>query len=133
MSKPRTIVMTFGRFNPPTAGHHLLAGTVMDTAKQLGAEHRIYGSVTQDPKKNPLTPKQKSRHMRRVLGTRNVVVDPTIVSPFHALKHVSDEGYENVIMITGSDREAIFDKVPEYQKRGDFKFKTFLRFNSKNS
>jgi|688.fasta_scaffold89486_2 hypothetical protein len=125
MSKPRTIVMTFGRFNPPTAGHHLLAGTVMDTARQLGAEHRIYGSVTQDPKKNPLTPKQKSRHMRRVLGTRNVVVDPTIVSPFHALKHVSDQGYENVIMITGSDREAIFDKVPEYQKRGDFKFKTF--------
>ena len=117
--------MTFGRFNPPTAGHHLLAGTVMDTAKQLGAEHRIYGSVTQDKKKNPLTPNQKSRHMRRVLGTKNVVVDPTIVSPFHALQHVSDQGYEHVVMITGSDREAIFDKVPEYQKTGQFKFKTF--------
>lgn len=125
MTTPRTIVMTFGRFNPPTAGHHLLAQRVMDLAKEMGAEHRIYGSVTQDKKKNPLNPKQKMRHMRRVLGTKNIHVDPNVASPFHALKHVSDQGYENVVMVMGSDRESVFDKVPEYQKSGEFKFKNF--------
>lgn len=121
----KSIVITFGRFNPPTAGHHLLAQKVMDLAKETGAEHRIYGSRSHDPKKNPLDPKTKAKHMSTVLGTPNVHVSDEVISPFHALKHVSDEGYEDVTVVTGSDRESIFDKVPHYQKKGDFKFKNF--------
>lgn len=121
----KSIVITFGRFNPPTAGHHLLAQRVMQLAKETGSEHRIYGSRSHDPKKNPLDPKTKATHMTTVLGTPNVHVSDEVISPFHALKHVSDEGYEDVTVVTGSDRESIFDKVPHYQKKGDFKFKNF--------
>ena len=121
----KSIVITFGRFNPPTAGHHLLAQRVMQLAKETGSEHRIYGSRSHDPKKNPLDPKTKAIHMTTVLGTPNVHVSDEVISPFHALKHVSDEGYEDVTVVTGSDRESIFDKVPHYQKKGDFKFKNF--------
>lgn len=121
----KSIVITFGRFNPPTSGHHLLAQKVMELASQTGSEHRIYGSRSQDPKKNPLDPKTKAKHMASVLGTPNVHVSDDVISPFHALKHVSDQGYEDVTVVTGSDRESIFDKVPHYQKKGDFKFKNF--------
>lgn len=121
----KSIVLTFGRFNPPTAGHHLLAQRVMQLASETGAEHRIYGSRSQDPKKNPLDPKRKAKHMATVLGTPHVHVSDDVISPFHALKHVSDQGYEDVTVVTGSDRESIFDKVPHYQKKGDFKFKNF--------
>ena len=123
--KSKKIVITFGRFNPPTAGHHLLAQRVMQHANESGAEHRIYGSMSHDPKKNPLSPENKAGHMKVVLGTPHVHVSPDIISPFHALKHVSDQGYDDVTVVTGSDRESIFDKVPQYQKKGDFKFKTF--------
>lgn len=123
--KSKKIVITFGRFNPPTAGHHLLAQRVMDIAKESGSEHRIYGSMSHDPKKNPLSPERKAEHMKVVLGTPHVHVSSDIISPFHALKHVSDQGYDDVTVITGSDRESIFDKVPHYQKKGDFKFKKF--------
>jgi hypothetical protein len=125
MAKKKSIVLTFGRFNPPTAGHHLLAQKVMELAAQAGAEHRIYGSRSHDPKKNPLDPKTKAGHMATVLGTPHVHVSDDIISPFHALKHVSDQGYHDVTVVTGSDRESIFDKVPHYQKKGDFKFKNF--------
>lgn len=121
----KSIVLTFGRFNPPTAGHHLLAQRVMQLASETGAEHRIYGSRSHDPKKNPLDPQTKAKHMATVLGTPHVHVSDDVISPFHALKHVSDQGYEDVTVVTGSDRESIFDKVPHYQKKGDFRFKNF--------
>jgi phosphopantetheine adenylyltransferase len=88
------IVVTFGRFNPPTAGHHLLAKTVMDRAADLGADHMIYGSMSTDPKKNPLTAEQKAKHMSRVLGTGNVHVGEGARNPFEMLKHLSDRGYK---------------------------------------
>ena len=123
--KSKKIVITFGRFNPPTAGHHLLVQSVIQHANESGSEHRIYGSMSYDPKKNPLSPESKAEHMKVVLATPHVHVSSDIISPFHALKHVSDQGYDDVTVITGSDRESIFDKVPEYQKKGDFKFKKF--------
>ena len=58
--KSKKIVITFGRFNPPTAGHHLLAQRVIQHANESGAEHRIYGSMSHDPKKNPLSPENKA-------------------------------------------------------------------------
>jgi hypothetical protein len=115
------IVVTFGRFNPPTAGHHLLAKTVMDRATDLGADHMIYGSMSTDPKKNPLTADQKAKHMSRVLGTSNVHVGEGARNPFEMLKHLSDRGYRDVHVVLGSDRadEGIFKKMQEYVSAGE--------------
>ena len=50
------ITFVFGRFNPPTVGHEKL----FDKLKKVsGGSYRIYGSKSQDPKKNPLNFKQK--------------------------------------------------------------------------
>ena len=46
----RHITFVFGRMNPPTIGHKQL----LDTAKSVGGEYKIFLSQTQDPKKNPL-------------------------------------------------------------------------------
>jgi len=115
------IVVTFGRFNPPTAGHHLLAKTVMDRAADLGADHMIYGSMSTDPQKNPLTAEQKAKHMSRVLGTGNVHVGEGARNPFEMLKHLSDRGYKDVHVVLGSDRadEGIFKKMKEYVSAGE--------------
>lgn len=117
----KSIVVTFGRFNPPTAGHHLLAQEVMRQAGEMGADHMIYGSMSADPKKNPLTPEQKAKHMGRVLGTPRVHVGEGAKNPFEMLHHLSQQGYDRVHMVLGSDRadEGIFKKMQEYVASGE--------------
>lgn len=117
----KSIVVTYGRFNPPTAGHHLLAQEVMRQAGEMGADHMIYGSMSADPKKNPLTPEQKAKHMGRVLGTPRVHVGEGARNPFEMLHHLSQQGYDTVHMVLGSDRadEGIFNKMKQYVESGE--------------
>ena len=111
----KKIVFTFGRFNPPTTGHYLLATRVKEEARKRNAEYRIYGSNTKDPKRNPLTPTSKSKFMKKVLNDRNVVVNKDSGNPYAVLQKLSAEGYSDVTMVVGSDR------VPEF-KRGIKKY-----------
>lgn len=117
----KSIVVTYGRFNPPTAGHHLLAQEVMRHAGEMGADHMIYGSMSADPNKNPLTPEQKAKHMSRVLGTTRVHVGEGAKNPFEMLHHLSQQGYDRVHMILGSDRaeQGIFDRMQQYVASGE--------------
>ena len=59
------VAITFGRFNPPHAGH----GKLLDAVKAHGGDsgnYRIYPSRSQDHKKNPLSAQQKVDHMRKM-------------------------------------------------------------------
>ena len=124
--KSKKIVFTFGRFNPPTTGHYLLASKVKKEANKLNAEYRIYASSTQDPKKNPLSSREKLRFMKKVLKGFNVVVDKSIYNPYKVLEQLNDEGYTDVTMVVGSDRVNEFKKMKRYigpNKR--YKFSNF--------
>jgi len=106
----KKIVFTFGRFNPPTTGHHLLANKVKDIAKKRAADYKIFGSSSQDAKRNPLSPTDKFRFMKKILKGFNVAVDRNNKTPFEVLQQLSDEGYEDVTMVVGSDRVQEFKK-----------------------
>ena len=56
--KGDTVVFTFGRFNPPTTGHAKLVKKLEQSSKG-GYVPLIYTSHSSDPKKNPLSYKQK--------------------------------------------------------------------------
>jgi len=109
--KGKAIVFTFGRFQPPTAGHQLLMDKVKSVAKKSKAEHRIFTSSTNDKKKNPLTHKEKVSYMKKFFKGMNISTDSSIRTPFEALQSMSDEGYKHVIMVVGGDR------VDEFRKR----------------
>ena len=104
----KKIVFTFGRFNPPTTGHHLLANKVKDIADKRNADYKIFGSSSQDAKRNPLSPTDKFRFMKKILKGFNVAVDRNNKTPFQVLQQLSDEGYEDVTMVVGSDRVTEF-------------------------
>tara|TARA_Y100001973_G_scaffold63567_3_gene92996 strand:- start:5038 stop:8832 length:3795 start_codon:yes stop_codon:yes gene_type:complete len=111
----KKIVFTFGRFNPPTTGHLLLATKVKEEARRRGAEHAIFGSSSTDKKKNPLSPRDKQKYMKKVLKGFNVSVDAKANTPFVLLKKLSDAGYTDVTMVVGGDRVAEFQKqIPKY-------------------
>ena len=78
MSK-KTIVFTFGRFQPPTIGHGKLFNAVISHAKSVGGEHLIYASQSFDggrPRaavKNPLQYKDKIRFLKQMFPQANIV------------------------------------------------------------
>ena len=100
----KKIVFTFGRFNPPTTGHFLLATKVKQEASRRGADHIIYGSSSQDAARNPLNSRQKLRFMKKVLKGFNVKIDSGVANPYDALSKLDKEGYTDVVMVVGADR-----------------------------
>ena len=108
-----TITVAFGRFNPPTVGH----GKLLAAAKKasVGGDLKIYPSRTQDPKKNPLDPDMKISYMKKMFPDykENIVNDDEMKSIFNVLTTAGEQGYKNVNIIVGSDRQSEFDNLAQ--------------------
>ena len=106
-----TLTMAFGRFNPPTVGH----GKLLSAAKKaaVGGDLKIYPSRTQDPKKNPLDPDMKISYMKKMFPDyeENIINDDEMKSIFNVLTTAGEQGYENVNIVVGSDRQAEFENL----------------------
>ena len=105
------ITIAFGRFNPPTIGH----GKLLDAAKKAaaGGEMKIYPSRTQDPKKNPLDPDMKVSYMKKLFPDYedNIINDSEMKSIFDVLTTANEDGFKNVNIIVGADRQAEFENL----------------------
>ena len=124
--KGKAIVFTFGRFQPPTAGHQLLMDKVKSVAKKAGSEHRIFTSSTNDKKKNPLSHKEKVSYMKKFFKGMDISTDSSIRTPFEALQSLSDGGYKHVIMVVGGDRVGEFRKrIVKYIGDDGYQFDSF--------
>jgi len=108
---PLTVV--FGRFNPPTVGHEKL----LKSAKRIsaGGDIKIYPSRTQDPKKNPLDPNKKVSFMKKMFPEfkDNIINDDEMKSIFNVLVNANEDGYNNVNIVVGSDRQAEFENLAQ--------------------
>lgn len=108
-----TLVVVFGRFNPPTFGHSQILDTAANTAAETGDEYVIIPSRSQDAKKNPLDPDTKISFMRSMYPyhSERIVNDSNIITIFDALKKAHNDGYAGVKVITGPDRVKEFEKL----------------------
>ena len=104
----RSAVFTFGRFNPPTIGHMVLADKVKSEAKKIKAQPFIFTGQTQDKKKNPLPYARKIEYMSKAFRGLNVVNKTSIKTLFDALSYLDNKGFDNIIMVVGSDRVSSF-------------------------
>jgi len=106
-----TLTVAFGRFNPPTVGH----GKLLAAAKKAsaGEDMKIYPSRSQDPKKNPLDPDMKVGFMKKMFPEyeENIVNDNEMRSIFNVLTTADEQGYKNVNIIVGSDRQSEFENL----------------------
>ena len=106
-----TLTVAFGRFNPPTVGH----GKLLAAAKKAsqGEDMKIYPSRSQDPKKNPLDPDMKVGFMKKMFPdyAESIVNDEEMKSIFNVLTTADEDGYKNVNIIVGSDRQAEFENL----------------------
>jgi len=107
----KTIVFTFGRFQPGTLGHELLVKVVKKVASTQKADYAIFVSRTQDKKKNPLTVDRKIHYLNLMFkDTRFVAASDNTNTPIEVVKSLNKK-YKNLIMIVGSDRVDSFTKV----------------------
>jgi len=118
-SPGKKIVFTFGRFQPPTRGHELLANKVKEIAGSA-AEAVIYVSPSEDNDRNPLPLKDKLSYMKKLFRGVKVKGLKKLKNPFYVAKFLSDEGYKDVVLVVGSDRVAEIKKsMSKYVNHSD--------------
>lgn len=109
-TKEKAVVAAFGRMSPPTVGHGLLVKKVLDTAKKQMADHVIYLSKTQDPKKNPLDVNTKVMWAKKMFPGATIMPATDELRTFIDMVKALNKKYTVLYLVAGSDR------VPEYQK-----------------
>jgi len=107
-------VIVYGRFQPPTIAHHMVAQKAADMAKNVGGDHIIYGSHSEGSEDNPLSTESKRTHMERVLNTDKIVVDKDIKGIAQVLQDVHAKGYRKITLIAGADRVEGYKKFKQY-------------------
>ena len=140
----KSIVIGVGRFNPPTTGHALLCDRVMQEAAKHGADHTIFVSYSQDPKKNPLDAKTKMEFLNKFFPKTKFKLMPkpftspdgkTANGPFAIMQTLSNAGYKKVWVVTGADHVAEYKTVKKYvdpnpKKKSGYKFTQFTVVNA---
>ncbi len=108
-----TLTVVFGRFNPPTVGHEKLLKSADRMAE--GDDFKVYPSRTQDPKKNPLDADMKVSYMKKMFSDyeENIINDPNMKSIFDVLVAANEDGYENINIVVGADRQAEFENLAQ--------------------
>ena len=100
----KTVVVTFGQFNPPSVGHELLVKVVRKLASQRKADHIVFVSSVQD-KKNPLEISKKIQYLEALFPSTKFI-QREMVKAVESLKK-----YKNVVVVAPSDCMVDYKKL----------------------
>lgn len=115
----KTVVFNFGRMNPVTVGHEKLANKMKEVAKKAKADAKLYLTHSNDPKKNPLSHKDKVKFAKKAFG--NIVVDSPANTIIKVMQDL-DDTYQNAILVVGADRIADFKKLLNQYNGKEYNF-----------
>ena len=107
-----TIVVAFGRLNPPTLGHLKMVNKMATLAAQRSAHKaRIYLSHSHDAEKNPLPYESKLQWVDKAFGDFIDIADSDAKNMFFMMHELYEEGFKHVIYVCGEDR---FEETSKY-------------------
>jgi len=113
------VAVLYGRMNPPTSGHEANINGLKAHAKKVGADHLVIASHSHDSKKNPLSPQQKEKHLKRAFPNTNITMSskerPSI---YQHVEHLHDQGYRHLTLAGGEDRAGELEKIKKYHGPG---------------
>lgn len=100
------VVITWGRFNPPTVGHERVFNTAAHIKNRLNYDLRLYATRTQDSENNPLEYEEKMEYMRKIFPRyKNFFEDsPQSNMITELIRNLREEGYTRIILVVGEDR-----------------------------
>lgn len=107
------IVVTIGRFNPPSKNHELLLKYGLARAKENGFDYRIYPSRVQDKGTNPLNPSLKIQFMQMMYPDfADYILDSEDMRTiFDILGSLYNDGYSDVKIVVGAERVGEFQSL----------------------
>ena len=111
-------VTAFGRMNPPTIGHKLIA----DKMKSMPGDHFIFVTHTQDAKKNPLSFADKVRFAKASFGNHVTVGNEGVKTIIQMMQKLESLGYTEIMYVAGSDRVDQFEKLLNDYNGKDYNF-----------
>jgi len=122
--KDKHIVFSYGRMNPPTAGHSKVVDKVKSHADKIGANHAVIVSHSQKPKTDPLHHEHKKEYLRHVHPDVNFEHSTKEHPHFLAqLKKFHQEGHTHATMVVGSDRVKQFKALAHKYNGKEYNYK----------
>ena len=122
--KDKHIVFSYGRMNPPTAGHSKVVDKVKSHADKIGANHAVIVSHSQKPKTDPLHHEHKKEYLRHVHPDVNFEHSTKEHPHFLAqLKKFHQEGHTHATMVVGSDRVKQFKALANKYNGKEYNYK----------
>lgn len=116
-----SLVMTFGRFNPPTIGHKWLFQQMLNIATRERAEAFVFTSHSQDKKKNPLTYVEKCELVSKLLPRGVRLVRTNARNMIEIVKEIAGYNrFRKLIVVVGDDRLESFSWIDKSKE--DFGF-----------
>ena len=118
------IVFSYGRMNPPTAGHSKVIDKVKSHAEKIGANHAVIVSHSQKPKTDPLHHEHKKEYLRHIHPDVNFEHSTKEHPHFLAqLKKFNQEGHSHATMVVGSDRVKDFKSLAHKYNGKEYNYK----------
>ena len=118
------IVFSYGRMNPPTAGHSKVVDKVKSHADKIGANHSVIVSHSQNSKTDPLHHEHKKEYLRHIHPDVNFEHSTKEHPHFLAqLKKFNQEGHSHATMVVGSDRVKQFKALAHKYNGKEYNYK----------
>jgi len=124
MADEKHIVFSYGRMNPPTAGHSKVVDKVKSHADKIGANHAVIVSHSQNQKTDPLHHEHKKEYLRHIHPDVNFEHSTKEHPHFLAqLKKFNQEGHSHATMVVGSDRVKQFKALAHKYNGKEYNYK----------
>ncbi len=124
MAEDKHIVFSYGRMNPPTAGHSKVVDKVKSHADKIGANHAVIVSHSQNNKTDPLHHEHKKEYLRHIHPDVNFEHSTKDHPHFLAqLKKFHQEGHTHATMVVGSDRVKQFKALANKYNGKEYNYK----------
>ena len=104
----KSVVFTYGRFNPPHKGHRLMIEQVIETARKSNKTPVVVVSHSTGNTKNPLPVENKMRILKRWFP--NVTIMSSAKN--RSIAKITENFNQNSIMIVGANRQNSFGFLP---------------------
>ena len=124
MAEDKHIVFSYGRMNPPTAGHSKVVDKVKSHADSIGANHAVIVSHSQNNKTDPLHHEHKKEYLKHIHPEVNFEHSTKEHPHFLAqLKKFHQEGHTHATMVVGSDRVKQFKALANKYNGKEYNYK----------
>ncbi len=122
-----TVIVSTGRFNPPTVGHSLLFKRMLQAKSHFKADRALlYATHSQDPKRNPLSYEDKIGFLKALVAEKYKGIEVVSSQARNIIETLIelDGSTDNIILIIGQDRLSEFEGLLKKYNGKEYKYKS---------